>query len=84
MWRRVEGKIPKASKQSSKSYLKGISYETRSSDILLVWSWKNVQERHKKNKSLLMFKVLNNRTVPKLRASFTRMSDCQNDYQLRN
>ena len=31
-----------------------------------------------------MFKVLNNHTAPNLRASFTRMNDRQNNYQLRN
>lgn len=64
--------------------ISGVSYETRSSDILQALSWKNVEERHKKNKSILMYKVLNNHTAPNLRPSFIRMSESQNDYQLRN
>ena len=55
----------------------GTSYETRS-------SCKNVAERHMKNKSVLMYKILNNHTAPNLRAFFVRMSDSQNDYQLQN
>ena len=47
-------------------------------------SWKNVEKRHKKIKSISMYKVLNDHTAPKLRASFIQMSESQNDYQLRN
>ena len=56
----------------------GVSYETRSSDILQLCvgeMWKT---------SILMYKVLNDHTAPNLRASFIRMNDSQNDYKLRN
>ena len=64
--------------------ISGASYETPSSEVLQALSWKGVEERHKKTKSVLMYKVLNNHTAPSLRASFIRMRDTQYDYQLRN
>ena len=40
-------------------------------------------KKDKKNKSILMFKVLNNHTA-NLSTSFTRMNDNQKNFQLRN
>ena len=64
--------------------ISGASYEIPSSEVLQALSWKSLEERHRKTKSVLMYKVLNNHTAPSLRASFIRMRDTQYDYQLRN
>jgi hypothetical protein len=36
----------------------GANYDVRSTDLLHAMSWKNLNDRHKMNKSVLMFKIL--------------------------
>ena len=39
----------------------GANYDVRSTDLLHAMSWKNLNDRHKMNKSVLMFKVVFNK-----------------------
>ena len=47
-------------------------------------SWVTLEERRKWNKSILMYRILNNYTTSNLKNLFTRNSALQGDYNLRN
>ena len=48
-------------------------------------SWKNLNDRHKMNKSVQMFKILNNHSAPNLKDKFiTRDINLGTNYTLRN
>ena len=79
MWQRVKTKHHKLQNRAARVISKE-SYETR---LLQALSRKNVEGRHRKTKSILVFEALNNHIAPNLRASFTRMNESQNNYQLR-
>ena len=49
----------------------GTNYDVSSTDLLHAMSWKNLNDRHKMNKSVLMFKILNNHSsAPNLKDKF--------------
>ena len=63
----------------------GGNYDVRSTDLLHAMSWKNLNDRHKMNKSVLMFKILNNHSAPNLKDTFiTRDINLGTNYNLRN
>ena len=63
----------------------GANYDVRSTDLLHAMSWKNLNDRHKMNKSVLMFKILNNHSAPNLKDTFiTRDINLGTNYNLRN
>ena len=63
----------------------GANYDIRSTDLLHAMSWKNLNDRHKMNKSVLMFKILNNHSAPNLKDKFiTRDINLSTNYNLRN
>jgi hypothetical protein len=47
----------------------GANYDVRSTDLLHAMSWENLNDRHKMNKSDLMFKILNH-SAPNLKDKF--------------
>ena len=58
------------------------NYDVRSADQAM--SWKNLKDRHKMNKSVLIFKLSNNHSAPNLKNKFiTKENLNQNNYNLR-
>ena len=53
----------------------GANYDVISTDLLHAMSWKNLNDRHKMNKSVLMFKILNNHSAPNLKDKFITRND---------
>ena len=43
-----------------------------------------VEERRKRNKSILMYRILNNRAAPILKEQFTRSGDLPENYNVRS
>ena len=64
--------------------LTGADYDTSSSELLEQLRWKNLETKHKSNKALLVYNILNNGTAPCLRKSFSERSVNENGYNLRN
>ncbi len=62
----------------------GANYDVRSTDLLHAMSWKNLNDRHKMNKSVLMFKILNNHSGPNLKDKFITRDTSLSNYNLRN
>ena len=55
--------------------ISGANYEINSADVLESLGWQTLEERRIRNKSILMYKILNNRAAPILKEQFTRRSD---------
>ena len=51
--------------------LAGADYDISSSDLLEQLRWKNLETQHRSNKTVLVYNILNNGTVPCLRESFS-------------
>lgn len=62
----------------------GASYDIRSVDVLDSLSWETLDVKRCYNKSVFMYKILNNHTAPNLKQSFSRRNVSQNTYNLRN
>ena len=62
----------------------GANYETNSADVLESLGWETLEERRKRNKSILMYRILNNRTAPNLKEVFTRNNELQGYHDLRS
>ena len=65
----------------------GANYVVRSADLLRGMSRKNLNDRHKMNKmnkSVLMFKILNNHSAPNLKNKFIARETNLRNYNLRN
>ena len=62
----------------------GANYETNSADVLESLGWETLEKRRKRNKSILMHRILNNRTAPNLKELFTRNNELQGYYDLRS
>ena len=62
----------------------GANYDVRSTDLLHAMSWKNLNDRHKMNKSVLMFKIVNNHSAPNLKDKFITRDTNLSNYNLRN
>ncbi len=62
----------------------GVNYEVNSADVLEYHGWETLEERRIRNKSVLMYRILNGYTALNLRESFTRVSTLQGNYNLRN
>ena len=58
-------------------------FDVSSSELLELLNWKNLENRFKLNKLILMYNILNNGTAPCLRDFFSARSD-NNNYNLRN
>ena len=63
--------------------ISGANYEINSADILESLGWQTLEERRKRNKSILMHRILNIRAAPILKEQFTRSSDLPENYNLR-
>ena len=61
-----------------------VNYDVRSTDLLHAMSWKNLNDRHKMNKSVLMFKILNNHSAPNLKDKLITRDTNLCNYNLRN
>ena len=64
--------------------ISGANYEINSADVLESLGWQTLEERHKRNQSILMYRILNNRAAPILKEQFIRSSDTPENYNLRS
>ena len=78
----LKGKLQRFQNRAGR-IISGASYETNSADVLESLSWQTLEERRKRNKSILMYRILNNRAAPILKEQFTRSSDLPENYNLR-
>jgi hypothetical protein len=62
----------------------GASYEIPSADVLETLGWEALEVRRKRNKAILMYRILNNQGASSLKESFTRISALEMNYNLRN
>ena len=62
----------------------GVSFDTRSADVLRSLNWNELEERRRISKSLLKYKILNDYTEPNLKESLMRRNIWQTNYDLRN
>ena len=62
----------------------GANYDVRSTDLLHTLSWKNLSDRHKMNKAIFTFKILNSHSAPNLRDKFNIRNTNLGSYNLRN
>ena len=62
----------------------GVSFDTRSADVLRSLSWNELEVKRLISKSLLKYKILNNYTEPNLKESLIRRNIWQTNYDLRN
>ncbi len=62
----------------------GANYDVWSTDLLHAMLWKNLNDRHKMNKSVLMFEILNNHSAPNLKDKFVTRDTNLSNYNLRN
>ncbi len=64
--------------------LTGANYDTHSAYLLNMLSWDTLENRRSGAKSVLMYKILNDHTAPRLTAgSFVRREIVQTNYHLR-
>ena len=63
--------------------ISGANYEINSADVLESLGWQTLEERRKRNKLILMYRILNNRPAPILKEQFTRSSDLPENYNLK-
>ena len=78
----LKGKLQRFQNRAGR-IISGASYETNSADVLKSLGWQTLEERRKRNKSILMYRILNNRAAPILKEQFTRRSDLPENYNLR-
>ena len=64
--------------------ISGLSYDVRSADVLDALGWQTLDVKRLENKLILMYKILNNHTVPNLNELFCKRNTIQNDYNLRS
>ena len=50
----------------------GASYDVRSADVLDTLGWEKLDARRSRNKSILMYKILNDQTAPNLKDLFRK------------
>ena len=62
----------------------GANYDIRSSDLLHAMSWKNLNDRFKINKAVLVYKIINGHSAPNLKDKFIRREAELNTHNLRN
>jgi len=62
----------------------GSSYDVRSIDVLNNLKWKTLETRRFHTKAALMYKILNDLSVPQLSNSFVKLNDTNINYNLRN
>ena len=60
--------------------ISGANYEINSADALESLGWQTLEERRKRDKSILMYRILNNRATPILNEQFTRSGDLPENY----
>ena len=64
--------------------ISGLSYDVRSADVLDALGWQTLDVKRLENKLILMYKILNNHTVPNLNELFCKRNTIQNNYNLRS
>ena len=65
----------------------GASYETRSTDgkvFLESLGWETLEKRRLRNKAVLIYKILNDHSVPNLKQMFNKRNEAKTTYNLRN
>ena len=62
----------------------GANYETNSADVLESLGWKTLEKRRKRKKSILLYRILSNRTAPNLKELFARNNELQDYHDLRS
>ena len=64
--------------------IRGVNYETRSSDALESIGWEILDKRRLRNKAVLMYKILHEYSAPNLKQLFNKRNEVQTSYNLRN
>ena len=63
----------------------GASYDVRSAEVLDTLGWETLDARRSRNKSILMYKKINDHTAPNLKDLFRKKNEThQNAFNLRN
>ena len=79
----LKGKLQRFQNRAAR-IIASANYETNSADILESLGWETLEKRRLRNKSVLMYRILNNRTAPDLKDLFTRNNELQANYDLRS
>ena len=79
----LKEKIQKLQNRAAR-VMTGATYDVRSSDLLHAMSGKNLNDKQKMNKSVLISKILNNHSAPNLKDKFIRRDTNLNNYNLRS
>ena len=78
-----KGKLQKFQYRAAK-IIAGVSFDTRSADVLRSLSWNELEVKRRISKSLLIYKILNDYTRHNLKESLIRKNIWQTNYDLRN
>jgi hypothetical protein len=80
----LKEKIQKLQNRGARD-MTGAVYDVRSSDLLHAMSGKNLNDKQKMNKSVLIYKILiNNHSAPNLKDKLIRRDTNLNNYNLRS
>ena len=79
----LKDKLQKFQNRAAK-IIAGVSFDTRSAEVLRSLSWNELEMRRRISKSLLIYKILNDYTGPNLKESRIRRNIWQTNYGLRN
>ena len=79
----LKEKIQKLQNRGARD-MTGAIYDVRSSDLLHAMSGKNLNDKQKMNKSVLIYKILNNHSAPNLKDKLIRRDTNLNNYNLRS
>ena len=79
----LKDKLQKFQNRAAK-IIAGVSYDTRSADVLCSLSWNELEVRWRISKSLLKYKILNDYTGPNLKESLIKKNIWQTNYDLKN
>ena len=79
----LQNKLQKYQNRADRA-ISGASYETRSTDDLESLGWESLQKRRLRNKAVLVYKILNDHSVPNLKQLFNKRNEAKTSYDLRN
>ena len=79
----LKDKLQKFQNRAAK-IIAGVSFDTRSTDVLRSLGWNELEVRRRNSKLLLIYKILNDYTGPNLKESLIKRNIRQTNYDLRN
>ncbi len=83
MWKTLQDKLQKFQSRAAR-VISGASYDIRSTDVLDALGWQTLDVKRLENKLIMMYKILNNHTVPNLNECFCKRNRIQSNYDLRS